>query len=185
MNQDETLFERTLSNLAGAWREIAQSAARTLGRNGRIAAGSDPATLKTFMGECLEARGGEVSARLRAAELGEIYLEMDAAGRRRFLEILAGEFAVDEAALAAAIDDYRRAETPRAKLTAERRLRQATLPSRVKLLIQFNALPEGIKFLVDLRGDLLALEDRSPIRGFGDRFPIRAFGNDGISSFII
>ena len=162
MNQDETLFERTLSNLAGAWREIAQSAARTLGRNGRIAAGSDPAMLKTFMGECLEARGGEVSARMRAAELGEIYLEMDAEGRRRFLEILAGEFAVDEAALEVAIDDYRRAETPRAKLAAERRLRQATLPSRVKLLTQFNALPEGVKFLVDLRGDLLALEDRSP-----------------------
>ncbi len=139
MDQNETLFERTLSNLADAWREISQSAARTLGRNGGVAAGSDPEALKTFMRECLEARGGEVSARMRAAELGEIYLEMDAEGRRRFLEILAGEFAVDEAALEAAIDDYRRAETAHAKLTAERRLRQATLSSRVKLLIQFNA----------------------------------------------
>ena len=34
MAQNETLIERTLSNLAGAWRDIAQSAARTVGRNG-------------------------------------------------------------------------------------------------------------------------------------------------------
>ncbi len=161
MEQNETLIERTLSNLAGAWREIAQSAARTVGRNARAVADSDPAAIESFMRECLEARGGEVSARLRAAELGETYLELDAAGRRRFLDILAGAFAVDEPRLEAAIDDYQQAETPQAKLAAERRLRQATLPPRVKLLTQFNALPEGVKFLVDLRADLLALEDRS------------------------
>ncbi len=38
-DQNETLIARTLSNLAGAWREIAQSAARSVGRNGRAAAG--------------------------------------------------------------------------------------------------------------------------------------------------
>ncbi len=161
-DQNETLIERTLSNLVGAWREIAQSAARSVGRNERAVAGSDPEALKAFMRECLEARGGEVSARMRAAELGETYLELDAEGRRRFLDVLATEFGLDETALEAAIDHYRRAETPRIKVAAERRLRQATLPRRVKLLTQFNALPEGIKFLVDLRADLLALEDRSP-----------------------
>jgi malonyl-CoA decarboxylase len=161
-DQNETLIERTLSNLAGVWREIAQSAARSVGRNERAVAGSDPEALKAFMRECLEARGGEVSARMRAAELGETYLELDAEGRRRFLDILAAEFGLDETALEAAIDHYRRAETPRIKVAAERRLRQATLPRRVKLLTQFNALPEGIKFLVDLRTDLLALDDRSP-----------------------
>ena len=161
-DQNETLIERTLSNLAGAWREIAQSAARSVGRNGRAVAGSDSEALKAFMRECLEARGGEVSARMRAAELGEIYLELDAEGRRRFLEVLAAEFGLDETALEAAIDHYRRAETPRVKVAAERLLRRATLPTRVKLLTQFNALPEGVKFLVDLRADLLALEDRSP-----------------------
>ena len=162
MDQNETLIERTLSNLAGAWREIAQSAARTVGRNGRVAAGSDPESLKAFMRDCLEARGGEVSARMRAAELGEAYLALDAEGRRRFLEILAGTFAVEADTLEAAIDGYRRAEGPEAKLAAERRLRQATVPPRVKLLTQFNALPEGVNFLVDLRADLLALDDRTP-----------------------
>ncbi len=161
-DQHETLIERTLSNLAVAWREIAHSAARTVGRNERTAVGSEPKALTALMRECLAARGGEVSARMRAAELGEAYLKLDAGGRRRFLEILAGDFALDEAALEAAIDDYRRADTPRNKLAAEQRLRRAAVPPRVKLLTQFNALPEGVKFLVDLRADLLAIEERGP-----------------------
>jgi malonyl-CoA decarboxylase len=161
-DQNETLIERTLSNLAGAWREIAQSAARTVGRNDRLAAGADPGALEALMRECLEARGGEVSARMRAAELGARYLKLDAEGRRRFLEILAGAFAVDESALGAAIEAYQGAESARARLAAERRLRQATIPPRVRLLTQFNALPEGVKFLVDLRADLLELPERGP-----------------------
>ena len=166
MAQSETLIERTLSNLAGAWRDIAQSAARTVGRNGgkwdAARAGAEPEALKAFMTECLEARGGEVSARMRAAELGETYLELDGDGQRRFLEVLAGEFALDEVALEAAIDAYQQAGDPEAKRRAERHLRRATTPPRIKLLTQFNALPEGINFLVDLRADLLALPDRAP-----------------------
>jgi len=166
MAQNETLIERTLSNLATAWRDIAQSAARTVGGNGgklsALRAGNDPEALKAFMTECLEARGGEVSARMRAAELGEIYLELDGDGRRRFLEVLAGEFAVDQVALDAAIEAYQQADDPETKRQAGRQLRRASSPSRIKLLTQFNALPEGVKFLVDLRADLLALPDRAP-----------------------
>ncbi len=170
MAQNETLIERTLSNLANAWRDIAQSAARTVGRNGgkldAARAGAEPEALKAFMTECLEARGGEVSARMRAAELGETYLELDGAGRRRFLEVLAEEFALDDAALDAAIEAYQQAAQPpgdpEAKRKSERRLRLASTPTRIKLLTQFNALPEGIKFLVDLRADLLELPDRTP-----------------------
>ncbi len=165
MAQSETLIERTLSNLASAWRDIAQSAARTVGRNGgkldAVRAGAEPEALKAFMTECLEARGGEVSARMRAAELGETYLELDGDGRRRFLEVLAGEFALDGAALDAAIEAYQQADDPEVKRKAERRLRQASTPSRIKLLTQFNSLPEGVKFLVDLRADLLELPDRA------------------------
>jgi malonyl-CoA decarboxylase len=162
MNQNETLFERTLSNLAAAWREIAQSAARTVGLNGAEGAAREPEALHALMAECLEARGGEVSARMRAAGLGRAYLELDAEGRREFLEVLAREFAVDEAALAAAIERYRAAGSPEDRRAAEARLRKATVPQRVKLLTQFNALPEGVKFLVDLRADLLAIEGRAP-----------------------
>lgn len=166
MEQGETFFTRTLANVAGVWRDIAQSAARSVGLNGRAPVATDARSLRALMAECLAARGGEVSARMRAAELGKAYLELDADGRRRFLDILAEEFGVDEAALTAAITQYQAAEDSEDKLTAGVALRKTSVPHRVRLLTQFNALPEGVKFLVDLRADLLAFADKTPaLRG--------------------
>ena len=64
----ETFVERTLSNLASAWRDISQSAARTVGLS-RAPASTSRESLTRLMRDCLEALGGEVSARMRAAAL--------------------------------------------------------------------------------------------------------------------
>lgn len=157
----ETLVERTLSNLATAWRDIAQSAARTVGLS-KAPVSSRPDFLKRLMADCLEARGGEVSARMRAAALGRTYLELDAQGRERFLTVLAQEFAVCSEEVDQAVESYQAAETDAERLRAERALQQALQPPRLRLLTQFNALPEGVKFLVDLRADLLALRSDDP-----------------------
>jgi malonyl-CoA decarboxylase len=154
--QQENLVERTLSNLATAWRDIAQSAARTVGLS-KAPASTRPDALKRLMQDCLEARGGEVSARMRAAALGRSYLEQDAAGRERFLTVLAHEFAVSREAVDQAVSGYQAASTDAERMKAEVLLRRALQPPRLRLLKQFNALPEGVKFLVDLRADLLAL----------------------------
>jgi malonyl-CoA decarboxylase len=160
--REENLVERTLSNLTSAWRDIAQSAAKTVGLKRLAVADGDPAALEALMRRCLEARGGEVSARLHAAELGKVYLELDAEGRRRFLETLAKSFAVSGIATDKAIAAYQAATETEDRLDAEARLRQALEPPRLKLLTQFNALPEGVKFLVDLRADLVALRSQDP-----------------------
>ena len=160
--QRESFFERALGNLSVAWRDIASGAARTVGLRDGTAAAGDARALEKLMGECLEARGGEVSARMRAADLGRTYLELDSPGRRRFLEILAGRFAVDETAVDAAIETYRQTGDPELKLAAEEALRRALVPPRVKLLTQFNVLPEGVKFLADLRNDLLSVAGEDP-----------------------
>ncbi len=107
--------------------------------------------------ECLEGRGGEVSARARAAELGRLYLSLSAEGRKRFLGLLATEFDIDRAAVAEACEALRTATGLDAQRAAERALRQSLEPPRLRLLTQFNALPEGVKFLVDLRADLMKL----------------------------
>ena len=157
-----TLVERTLLNLAGAWNDIAEGAARTLG----LAPHDDPArserALRSLMRECLEARGGEVSARMRAAELGQAYLRLEPEGKARFLSMLAHDFAVDGAAIEAGIEAYRAAPEEAERLKAESALRRALVPPRVKLLTQFNILPEGVKFLADLRADLLTLTNGDP-----------------------
>ncbi len=161
--QQPSFFEKTFANLADAWRDVAASAARSVGltpANSRGPRGDK--ALQALMTECLEARGGEVSARMRAAELGECYLELDAAGKRRFLEMLAHGFAVNQTLVEDRILSYRGAETSEQQLAAEAGLRNALQPPRVKLLTQFNALPEGVKFLVDMREELLPLVAEDP-----------------------
>jgi malonyl-CoA decarboxylase len=158
--RETTFLERTWSNLARGFRDIATGAARSLG----LADPPQPdnlAQLKVLMSECLEARGGEVSARLRAAELGEAYLRLSAADRRRFLEMLARDFACDPAVVADAVAQWQAAEGEE-RVTAEEALRRALQPPRVKLVMQFTTLPAGVKFVVDLRADLLAIKDPAP-----------------------
>jgi malonyl-CoA decarboxylase len=151
-----SLFDRYLGSLRRMWREvsgrlpgaIAPTLAPDLG-------GASAAQLRERMRECLAARGGEVSARARAADLGEAYLRLTDAGRKLFLSILAHDFDLPHEALAAAAQDYAGASDPEARRKLEARLREILTAPRVKLLTQFNGIPQGIKFLVDMRADLL------------------------------
>src|SRR3546814_15053278 len=99
---------------------------------------------------------------MRAAGLGRLYLEQGAEGRKRFLNVIAGELAVSGEAVDAAVEHYRAAAGDAERMQAESELRRALQPPRLRLLTQFNGLPEGVKFLVDLRADLLALRSDDP-----------------------
>ena len=122
----------------------------------------DVARIRAQMRACLERRGGEVAARARAAALGRAYLALEAPGRERFLRILADDFDVDEAKVEEAMLALKQAATPDARLAACRRLRQELEAPRLHLLTQFNSLPEGVKFLVNLRAELLPLARTEP-----------------------
>ncbi|HLJ64738.1 MAG TPA: malonyl-CoA decarboxylase [Stellaceae bacterium] len=150
-------FFGNLRSLARLWRDIA-AAARIPGTTPglHLEAGSAEA-LRQQMRDCLARRGGEVSARARAAALGRTYLALDTAGRERFLHILADEFNADDAVIRPLAERLLRGGGEEER----RQLRQALEPPRVRLLTQFNALPEGVKFLVDLRAELLGRRDRS------------------------
>jgi malonyl-CoA decarboxylase len=155
----DTVFDRTLGNLRGVWRDITNSARGVLGSAPPRPelSGDDVEKLRTQLRDCLEARGGEVSARARAVALGRTYLALNAAGRERFLRLLATEFDIDRATLMTIWDNLRRARSDGDQRKLERALHQALEAPRIKLLTQFNALPEGVKFLVDMRSELMAL----------------------------
>jgi malonyl-CoA decarboxylase len=108
-------------------------------------------------------RGGEVSARARAANLGRSYLALSPLGRERFLRILAAEFDVGRVAVDAACRRLAEATDDVARGKAERDLRKTLEPPRVRLLTQFNALPDGVKFLVDMRAELMVLARQDPL----------------------
>jgi malonyl-CoA decarboxylase len=160
-----TLFDRTWSSLRQVLRDI------TVRRSDNFAPRADlpdddAEVLRDQMQACLDARGGEVSARARAASLGRAYLALDKMGRERYLRILAEDFDVDRVAVDIAADRVKTADTPDERRRAEEGLRVALQAPRVRLLTQFNALPDGVKFLVDLRAELMDFAKDDPaLRG--------------------
>lgn len=118
--------------------------------------------LRNQLQECASGLGGEVSARLRAAKLGESYLELNDAGRHAFLRLIATEFGPDPDKVAKAHVAYQAAVGTPGEWDAEAGLRGAMRSSRIRILTQFNALPQGVKFLVDLRVDLLRFLEHDP-----------------------
>ena len=160
MNSYVPLWDRTLRRIRRIW---------PLGDPGKLKhlidtdlPESDLQLLRDKIDSCLNGQGGEVSARARAAELGETYLVLNSEGRRRFLELLAKEYDVDNDAVEEAITK-RRADMDsiqRQKYTQD--LRNLLEPPRTKLLRQFNELQEGVKFLVDLRAELIPWTRENP-----------------------
>ena len=147
------LFDRALRRITGVWRDMAQGVAR-----------EEDDSLAAQMRTCLAGRGGEVSARNRAAKLAQTYLTLDRAGRHAFLVTLAG-FDSDPDAVATAYEAVRAAADPAARASAKARLRRVLEPPRARLLTQFTAIPDGVKFLVDLRAELRDLMGDDPLLG--------------------
>ena len=137
------LLDRAIKRITEVWRDMASSVS-----------GEADESLEAQMQACLAGRGGEVSARNRAAKLAQTYLSYDEAGRKAFLLTLAN-FDSDPGAVAAAYAEVKAAADPAERATAKAALRIALEPPRLKLLTQFTSIPDGRKFLVDLRGSLV------------------------------
>ena len=163
-SQSAGFLDRTLSSLRSAWRDIIQPGRGLEPSDLRPdLPQSDRKKLHQQMQECLDGKGGEVSARARAAALGQAYLHLDNTGRKHFLEIMAHDFGVDRRSLHAASRNIHEVGDLRKILEADDSLRKILTPPYVKLLTQFNALPQGVKFLVDLRADLLSYLNEDPL----------------------
>ena len=152
----ENLLQRTFQRVLGQWRDITSGAPDDAPLASDLP-DRDADRVRRQMRACLEGHGGEVSARARAAALGRAYMSLTAEGRARFLRILATEFDTDRQAVAAAAIGLDELDDWGGRKRRERQLRAALEPPRLRLLTQFNALPDGVKFLVDMRATLLAL----------------------------
>ena len=134
------LLDRAIRRITTVWRDMA--------------AGVEDESIAAQMRACLAGRGGEVSVRNRAAKLAETYQGLDEAGRKEFLRTLAS-FDSDADAVATAYAEVQAASDPAELAIAKAALRRALEPPRLRLLTQFTTIPDGRKFLVDLRGFLL------------------------------
>ncbi len=145
------LLDRAWRRVTTLWRDMAD----------RVVGADAEETAADQMRACLDGRGGEVSARNRAARLAQVYIAASAEGRLEFLRVMAG-FDSDTAAVRKAAEALTKASDPKDTQAAKARLRRALEPPRVRLLTQFTTIPDGMKFLVDLRAELLRLSAEEP-----------------------
>lgn len=156
----QTFLDRTLDNLRFAWRELRDSSVvRGLGLD---ESHTRQERWRRQISDCLARRGGAVSARARAAALGHDFLRLDDDGKREFLHLLVNEFGVDRDRVSAIMADWNMADDLAETALLEAELSTALVPPFRSILKEFNSLPQGVKFLVDLRGDLLRWRKEAP-----------------------
>ena len=143
---------RTFERLRNAFIETARGAREVVGAPLRPDLPDDDIPrLRNRIDACLEGKGGVTARRARAAELGEAYLSLSPAGRKKFLLTLAYEYGLTREDAMAEVERWRGTKAP------PRELARLLEPPAVRLLREFVGVPEGVKFVVDLRAELLIL----------------------------
>src|SRR5437763_6683350 len=124
--------DRTLERLRNAFVETARGAREVVGAPLRPDLPDDDIPrLRNRVDACLAGKGGEIARRARAAELGEAYLSLSPAGRRRFLLTLAHDYGLPRDAAVAEVDRWRASKEP------PRFLARALEPPAVRWLREF------------------------------------------------
>ncbi len=152
------LRRRTVVSLMRTWRDVKSTARHVIGSEVRPSLPKeDVEHLQKQMQLCYQSPGGEITERAHTADLGTTYLSLNEAGRAKFLKILATDFNLDQAKLAKLTKAYNAATTPVEAQKLENEMRHVLTTPRSTILRHFTALPDGFKFLVNMRADLLPL----------------------------
>ncbi len=159
MGKSTDFIDRTLKRLRNTWADVSHTIRSTEELSFSPDLTDDEVEkLNDMITRCLDAPAGEVFARALAAQIGRGYMSLSLVGKERFLSLLASRYDVDDVTVKKAIASYMSAEDTAQLPLARRDLLTALKAPRLRLLTQFNALPEGIKFLVDMREELLDLD---------------------------
>ncbi len=103
---------------------------------------------------CLLGRGGKATSQRRCVALGRAYVALGSDGRRRFLRIIARDFAADGASTLAAVADLDEFSDWRGGFARNRMAAEAMEPPRRRLLRIFGDIPGGDGLLERMRTDL-------------------------------
>src|SRR5215467_7174092 len=105
--------DRTLERLRSAFVETARGAREVAGRPLRPDLPDDDVPrLKSRIDACLEGKGGETARRGRAAELGQAYLSLSPAGRKKFLLTLAKDYGLTREDALAEVERWHATKEP-------------------------------------------------------------------------
>ncbi|MEH0831237.1 malonyl-CoA decarboxylase [Anaplasma bovis] len=149
---------RTFSGVARVIDEVTDVVLSWVGNIGKdLSKTQDVSNLLNKMRECISPKGGEVKARHNTVSLGNLYLQLSDTGKARFLRLLNDHFSSERSDIELKIREY----IDNTDDDLEEKLRFdliAVLCSpRLSILKQFMSLSEGVKFLVDMRADVITL----------------------------
>ncbi|KAK9822047.1 hypothetical protein WJX74_003129 [Apatococcus lobatus] len=85
-----------------------------------------------------------------------------AASRERFFRTLTLELGVDSSEVDRAVSTWQKAKDQESRTKAAWQIQQASRPMYTSLFVPISNRPEGIKFLVDLRSDVIAASKATP-----------------------
>ena len=113
------------------------------------------------MKECVNPKGGEIKARYNTISLGNLYLNLSDIGKVIFFKLLNERFNADRTEIDNKIREYvtQIDEDEKEKLGFD--LMAALESPRFRILKQFISLPDGLKFIVDMRADVMRLKDKN------------------------
>jgi len=164
-----SLFNRSMSRLKELWNSFPSVTENADGQapTSIDLDGSSLDVLHDEISYCLNKSVGEMATRKQAVLVARQYLELSDLGKQRFLTLLAEDFDLDYEQVKATIDQWQ--PDP----VSTNKLRAALESPRLTLLRQFNELPDGIKFLVNMRADLLGIKEKSPaLQGLQQEMPL-------------
>ena len=152
---------------AAATAAVAEAPARPVARTVRERLGAtfgrkhealSPRVLRRTLAELqavVDPRVSEVEGGRRARGVAEWYAKATAAQRRDCWVLMSEQFGPDPKKVQAAREHYESAQGTPEEGAAEIRLRRAFTSPRTRLLQRFAAFDTGMRFLIDLRADLL------------------------------
>ncbi len=139
------------NSLFSAWYEIT-STARAISRAiSPDLPQKDLSRLHKQMQNCLLPKGGEVSARNNTIELGKTYLELSAEGKKNFLIMLLEKFDINHDEL----QNITKTISTDTSYQKQLELKGVITSPRERIIKQFVSLSNGLKFIVDMRSDVL------------------------------
>ena len=158
------LIDKTIANIWKAWDELSSSTAHYISGKPRPDLPQDDLTkVMAEVADCIKGKSDEASLRARAAAIGKTYLELNEDGRSKFLRALAADFDVNRQLVDEKIKLVKNSSDNKTlRLKAEEELKIALQPTWRVLLGRFTTLPDGVKFLVDMRTEMLSLEKAYP-----------------------
>ncbi len=140
-------------------------------------------SLGFLLHETASENGCEAKSRANVGRILYFYRRCTVEDRKRFMSLLNESFDVDEKGVRKSIDAYLNSSDSRSRSATVGSLLKSLESPRCRILRQFNLLPQGVQELVDMRAELLRVQENGDLAGM-DQDMLRLFTSWFDSGFL-